>query len=64
MKFEGQFVEVDGITYRVDGEYNHATGDVMPFSVYTAQDISTHLMDSVVEDIMTEIILRYDRTDA
>jgi len=64
MKFTGQVIEVDGIAYRVSGEYDQLTGDVMPFSVYTDQNIAEHLMDSVVEDIITEIILRNDQTDA
>ena len=58
MKFEGEEVEIDGVRYTVSGAYNPDYGDLICLDVRTPSNVVNHLMDSVVEDLMTELVLR------
>lgn len=62
IKFESEEVEVDGIAYDVCGTYDPDTEEAWDLHIFSSnckQEIQTHLMDSVVEDIMSIIIERY-----
>ena len=60
MKFEGEKVEIDGIEYTASGVFNTDYEDLVCLDVRAPnQNIVSHLMDSVIEDLMTELILRF-----
>ena len=60
VKFEKEPVEIDGILYNVSGSFDPEGSGVWNLQVY-ADNISIidHLKDSVIEDLMTELVLRY-----
>jgi len=60
MKFEGECVEVDGVHYIVSGMHDLNNGNIMALDIRAPNNnLADHLMDSVVEDIITEIVLRF-----
>ena len=63
MKFEGEEVEIDGVKYTVSGAYQPEYDDLICLDVRTPSNVVNHLMDSVVEDLMTELVLRITGKD-
>ena len=58
VKFEGEPVEVDGVQYTVSGAFDVEGSSVMTLDIRTPNNISNHLMDGIIEDIMTSLVLR------
>jgi hypothetical protein len=64
VQFQNESVEVDGVQYSASGAYDTEGTDVQALDIRTPNNLKDHLMDSVIEDILTELVLRYSYKEA